>query len=211
MVGDQKTPGDEEKVTSTEMSEESPQDNPETDTLLTEGVDGSSTDAKSELAQALLQVDEYRDKAARAQAELQNVRRRAEKDVENAHKYSLENMAKELLPVLDNLERGLEAVPAESSEDAVVKSLKEGIELTLSLFIKALARVKIEQVDPGGEPFNPQFHQAITMVEEASVEPNSVVDVMQKGYTLHGRLLRPAMVVVSKASASTPPKIDEQA
>ncbi len=211
MVGDQKTSGDEEKVTSTEMSEESPPDNPEADTLLTEGVDGSSTDAKSELAQALLQVDEYRDKAARAQAELQNVRRRAEKDVENAHKYSLENMTKELLPVLDNLERGLEAVPAESSEDAVVKSLKEGIELTLSLFIKALARVNIEQVDPGGEPFNPQFHQAITMVEEASVEPNSVVDVMQKGYTLHGRLLRPAMVVVSKASASAPPKIDEQA
>ena len=155
MVGDQKTPGDAEKVTSTEMSEESQPDNPEAETLLTEGVDGSSTDAESELAQALLQVDEYRDKAARAQAELQNVRRRAEKDVENAHKYSLENMAKELLPVLDNLERGLEAVPAASSEDAAVKSLKEGIELTLSLFIKALARVKVEQVDPGGEPFNP--------------------------------------------------------
>ena len=140
MVGDQKTPSDEEKVTSTEVTEESPPDNLETDTLLTEGVDDSSTDTESELARALLQVDEYRDKAARAQAEVQNIRRRAEKDVENAHKYSLEIMAKELLPVLDNLERGLEAVPAASSEDAVVKNLKEGIELTLGLFIKALAR-----------------------------------------------------------------------
>lgn len=212
MAEDKKTPGDEDHLESAEIIEEAQLDSPGSRAEGSPAAEVSDlADIETRLQQALAKVEECKDQEIRARAEIQNARRRAEKDVENAHKYALEKMAKELLPVVDNLERGLEAVPAEKLEDAEFNSMKEGVELTLSLFISALTRFKIEQVDPAGEPFDPQLHQAITVVEQDSVEPNTVVNVMQKGYTLHGRLLRPAMVVVSRASASAAPKIDEQA
>ena len=159
---------------------------------------------ESSLEEALgqLQVDlvTARDDVLRAHADAQNVKRRAEQDVEKARKFALEQFCKELLPVMDNLERALEAAPA---DEPSVKPIAEGVELTLKSFTDALTRFKIEVVDPIGEPFDPQLHQAMSMVENADVEPNTVTLVMQKGYTLHGRLVRPAMVMVSKAVAGS--------
>ena len=136
------------------------------------------------------------DDALRAQADAQNVIRRAEQDVEKARKFALERFTGELLPVVDNLERALEAA---SGDEEVVKPIAEGVELTLKSFLDALAKFHVEVVDPQGEPFDPNVHQAMSMVENNDVEPNSVIAVMQKGYTLNGRLVRPAMVMVSKS------------
>ena len=139
-----------------------------------------------------------RDTALRAQADAQNVQRRAEQDVERARKFALEQFAKELLAVVDNMERALEAT--DGLDDDVVKPITEGVELTLKSFLAALKKFNVEAVDPQGEPFDPNLHQAMSMIENNDVEPNSVIAVMQKGYTLNGRLLRPAMVMVSKAA-----------
>jgi molecular chaperone GrpE len=138
-----------------------------------------------------------RDAALRAQADAQNVKRRAEQDVEKARKFALERFSGDLLPVIDNLERTLEAA---SGGDDASKSIAEGVELTLKSLLDALKKYNIEAVNPAGEPFDPQLHQAMTMVENPDLEPNTVMDVMQKGYTLNGRLIRPAMVIVSKAA-----------
>ncbi|HEY5718041.1 MAG TPA: nucleotide exchange factor GrpE, partial [Motiliproteus sp.] len=159
-----------------------------------------------EQAQAALRDAE--DQVLRARADVQNIRRRAEQDVEKAHKFGLEKFANELLPVVDNLERGLESA---SQEQAGVEAIREGVELTLGMFKSALAKFNVETVDPVGAPFDPQHHQAMSMVESADAEPNSVLHVMQKGYLLNGRLLRPAMVVVSKAPAAQSVSIDEKA
>ena len=139
-----------------------------------------------------------RDNALRALADAQNVKRRAEQDVEKARKFALEQFAKELLPVVDNMERALEAT---EGHDEAVTLIAEGVELTLKSFLDALKKFNVEAVDPQGEPFDPNLHQAMSMVENNEVEPNSVIAVMQKGYTLNGRLLRPAMVMVSKAAS----------
>jgi molecular chaperone GrpE len=140
-----------------------------------------------------------RDAVLRAQADAQNVMRRAEQDVEKARKFALERFCAELLPVVDNLERALEAT---AGDNEIVKPIAEGVQLTLKSFQDALKKFHIEAVDPAGEPFDPQLHQAMSMVENADVEPNTVIMVLQKGYTLHGRLVRPAMVMVSKSPAS---------
>lgn len=142
---------------------------------------------------------EARDSALRAQADAQNVKRRAEQDVEKARKFALEQFSRELLPVVDNLERALEAT---AGQDESVKPIAEGVELTLKSFLDALRKFNIEAVNPQGEPFDPNLHQAMSMVESPDAEPNSVIAIMQKGYTLNGRLLRPAMVMVSKAAAA---------
>lgn len=160
------------------------------------GADTEALAAKVEELEAQLQ--EAKEQALRAAAEAQNVRRRAEQDVEKAHKFALEKFSKDMLPVADNLER---AVAAFEGADESAKSLLEGVELTLKTLMDALKRHKLEAVDPEGEPFDPQFHQAMSMVESPDVEPNTVLNVFQKGYTLNGRLVRPAMVVVSKAPA----------
>lgn len=139
----------------------------------------------------------------RVQADMQNVRRRAQLDVEKAHKFGLEKFANELLSVVDNLERAIAA----SGEEEATKALREGVELTLNELLKTLERFNIVVINPEGEPFNPDQHQAISMVENNEVEPNSVIGVMQKGYSLNGRLLRPAMVMVSKSA----PTINEKA
>ena len=154
------------------------------------------------------QLAAAKDQSLRTTAEMQNIRRRAEQDVEKAHKFALEKFANDLLPVIDSLERGLELT---SAEDDTIKSMREGMELTLKMFQDTLKRYNLEAVDPVGEPFNAEHHQAMAMEESATLEPNSVLKVFQKGYLLNGRLLRPAMVVVSRAPSAAQPSINEKA
>jgi len=139
---------------------------------------------------------EARDAALRAQADAINVQRRAEQDVEKARKFALERFVNELLPVVDNMERALEA----SGNDEAAKAITEGVELTLKTLVDVLHKNGVETLEPMGEPFDPQVAQAMSMVENPDVEPNTVIAVMQKGYRLNGRLVRPAMVMVSKAA-----------
>lgn len=154
------------------------------------------------------QLAAAQDQSLRVAADLQNVRRRAEQDVEKAHKFALEKFAGDLLPIVDSLERGLDL---SNPDDESIRPMREGIELTLKMFNDTLKRYQLEAVDPHGQPFNAEHHQAMAMQESVDVEPNSVLKVFQKGYQLNGRLLRPAMVVVSKAPSPVQPSIDEQA
>ncbi|MDG0979563.1 MAG: nucleotide exchange factor GrpE [Halieaceae bacterium] len=150
-----------------------------------------------EQIQALEQaLGEAKEAVLRAQADAINFQRRAEKEIEKARKFALEGFSREVLVVADNLERALSVV---NREDEAVTSIVEGIELTLKSFSDVLAKFNVEALDPHGEPFDPQLHQAMSMVPNPEVEPNTVIAVMQKGYTLNGRLIRPAMVMVSKA------------
>jgi len=158
---------------------------------------------KIELVATQNEVAELKDQMLRVQADAQNVRRRSEQDVEKAHKFGQEKLSRELLSVLDNLERALAATP----EDEATKALRDGVDMTLQGFISTLAKFNVEAIDPQGETFNPEYHQAMAMQENADFPPNTVMAVMQKGYSLHGRLLRPAMVMVSKGA----PTIDENA
>ena len=136
-------------------------------------------------------ADENWQKYLRAAAELENVRKRAARDVENAHKFALERLAVELLAVRDSLEMGLAA-----GDDADVESLRQGKEATLKQLVTIMERFGVEELDPQGEPFDPALHEAMTMQASADLEPGSVLTVIQKGYALNGRLLRPARVVV---------------
>lgn len=158
--------------------------------------EAAEQEQQSETEQLKAQVATANDQVLRVQAEMQNVRRRAERDVENAHKYALDKFAADLLPVVDNLERALAAI---DSADEGQKSVAEGLELTLKSFMEVLVRYKIEAIDPAGEPFDAELHQAVSMVPNPDLEHNTVMDVFQKGYSLNGRLVRPAMVVVSQA------------
>ncbi len=139
------------------------------------------------------ELEQAKDQQVRAAAEAQNVRRRAEQDADKAKKFALEKFVKELLPVVDSLEKGLESM----SED-VSETHREGVSMTLKMQLDVLKKFGVEPVDPHGEPFDPQYHEAMTLVPNPQMDPNTVMDVMQKGYTLNGRLVRPAMVVVSK-------------
>jgi len=142
------------------------------------------------------EITSLKEQVLRAHADAQNTRRRAEQDVEKARKFALEKFVADLLPVADNLER---AIAAGDAENETQKAVLEGVALTLKSLQDALKKYKVEVVDPAGEPFDPQLHQAMTMVPNPDMEPNTVMDVFQKGYTLNGRLVRPAMVVVSSA------------
>jgi len=155
--------------------------------------------ADPRVAAAEAEVAALKDQLLRLQAEAENVRRRAQRDVENAHKFALEKFCGELLPVIDSLEKAVEV--ARQGEGADVGAIAEGVELSLRMFLGVMAKAGIEQVNPVGEPFDPQRHEAMAMVPSPHAEPNSVLDVMQKGYLLNGRLVRAAMVVVSKAPA----------
>jgi molecular chaperone GrpE len=135
------------------------------------------------------------DAALRAQADAMNMQRRSEQEIEKARKFALERFCGDLLSVVDNLERALES----AGDDQGIASLLEGIELTRKGLMDVLVKYGVESVDPMGEPFDPETAQAMSMVEQPDAEPNSVIGVMQKGYTLNGRLLRPAMVMVAKA------------
>ncbi|MFK8260064.1 nucleotide exchange factor GrpE [Erwinia sp. AnSW2-5] len=148
---------------------------------------------EAQLAESLGGV---RDAQLRAQAEIENIRRRTELDVEKAHKFALEKFANELLPVIDSLERALEVADKSNPELA---AMIEGIELTMKSLLDAVRKFGVEVVGDINVPFNPEVHQAMSMVESEDVAPNHVLMVMQRGYTLNGRLLRPAMVAVSKA------------
>jgi len=151
---------------------------------------------KAQLATLAAAFESAKEQSLRAQADAQNIRRRAEQDVEKAHKFGLEKMVNDLLPVVDNLERAMAAVDLENEAFAAIV---EGIKLTHKSFVDALARHQVKVVDPQGEPFDPNFHQAVSVVPNPDVEPNTVITCFQKGYTLHGRLVRPAMVVVSQS------------
>ncbi|GEK46487.1 nucleotide exchange factor GrpE [Bisbaumannia pacifica] len=163
-------------------SQGEPSDNPEAEVLAAR---------VEELEQGLA---EAKDQALRAAAEAQNVRRRAEQEAEKARKFALEKFVKELLPVVDSLEKALEAMDEEASE-----AHREGVAMTLKMQRDVLTKFGVEMVEPAGEPFDPQVHEAMAMVPNPELEPNTVMDVMQKGYLLNGRLVRPAMVVVSQS------------
>jgi len=160
---------------------------------------------EAQLAAAQSAAVDGKDQALRAQAEMENIRRRAALDVEKANKFALEKFAGELLPVIDNMERAIEM--ADKAEDSL-KPMIEGVELTLKTLLAAVSKFGVNQVDPQGESFNPDYHQAMSMVENAELAPNTVLAVMQKGYTLNGRLLRPAMVMVTRAPSEP---VDTQA
>lgn len=147
------------------------------------------------------EVAQFRDAALRARAEAENVRKRAERDVENAHKFALEKFAGQLLPVADSLEKSVQATASLGSDEPAIVALKEGVELSQRIFLDTLGRVGVEQVDPAGQPFDPNIHEAMSMVEGGDVPPNTVVHVLQKGFTLNGRLLRAAMVTVAKGAS----------
>lgn len=142
-------------------------------------------------------IDGQKDAVLRARADMENAKRRAEQEIDKARKFALERFAGELLPVIDNLERAMQVA---DSENEAIKPVVEGVDLTLKSFISTVEKFGMQIVDPQGEAFNPELHQAMSMQETADFAPNTVMAVMQKGYTLNGRLLRPAMVMVSRAS-----------
>lgn len=165
---------------------------------------------QKQLEEAQQQAAANLDKAMRTLAEMENLKKRVQKDLDDERKYGLAKFAKELLTVLDSLELGIQAAAGDSPE--VVK-LREGSELTKKQFEAVFEKFNIETIDPTGQPFNPEQHQAMVMQPSSTVAPNHVITVFQKGYVLNGRLLRPAMVVVAKAEdkPADDTKIDEQA
>ncbi|MGD9163218.1 MAG: nucleotide exchange factor GrpE [Chromatiales bacterium] len=167
---------------------------------------GDASELTRLLEDARSKADEHWNQLMRTRAESDNLRKRHQRDLENAHKFALERFAQELLQVWDSLELGHQAA---QDEQADVQKLREGTELTLKLLTDVMTKQGVEQIDPQGESFNPEFHQAMTMQERDDVPPNTVVGVVQKGYLLNGRLLRPAMVMVSKDTSS--PSVDEKA
>ncbi|BBO27105.1 protein GrpE [Alteromonas sp. I4] len=148
------------------------------------------------LAASEAKFNEQQDSVLRARAEMENARRRAEAEVDKARKFALERFAGELLDVIDNLER---AVMVADTENEAIKPMLEGVEMTLKSFVSTIEKFGMTPIDPQGEAFNPELHQAMSMQESADFAPNTVMAVMQKGYELNGRLLRPAMVMVSRA------------
>lgn len=150
------------------------------------------------LAAAQATVADQKDSVIRAKAEVDNIRRRSAQDVEKARKFALEKFAGEMLTTVDNLERALQSI---DKEDEAQKAMLEGIELTHQGLLSSLEKSGVTAVDPQDQPFNPELHQAMSMQEVEGVAPNTVIAVMQKGYELNGRLIRPAMVMVSKASS----------
>jgi len=197
MAGDetQKEAPEETVDVTPESTEENADDAGDETTQQSAGEDTDIDDLVKEAVEAALA--EQKDTVLRAQAEVQNMRRRCEADVEKAHKFALEKFSTELLTVIDNLERALESAPDTEADN--IRAIREGVELTLKGFLETCEKFNIRQMDPEGEPFDPQMHQAMSMVPNPDVEPNTVVVVVQKGYLLNDRVIRPAMVMVSKA------------
>jgi molecular chaperone GrpE len=200
-MGKDKTPVVEEK-----------QDQQTTDDVSPEQDSGGSDEQQTEisklqeqLAAANKKAEENWSEMLRARAELENAHKRGARDVENAHKYAIEKFVQELLPVIDSMEMGLSAAADQSAD---IEKLRQGTELTLKIFTDALQKFEIESVDPVDQAFDPEFHQAMTLQETDDKSPNTVLAVMQKGYLLKGRLIRPAMVVVSKAPSAAKPKAE---
>ena len=160
----------------------------------------SASDLNRLLEEARAKADEHYEQMMRAHAELDNLNKRHARDLENAHKFALDKFVAELLGVWDSLELGHSAARDESAD---VNKLREGTELTLKMLTDVMGKFGVEQIDPIDQPFNPDFHQAMSMQPRADVPANTVVAVVQKGYTLNGRLVRPAMVMVSQAAESS--------
>ena len=162
-----------------------------------EGVDvataAANADSENELQQALTRADQNYDQYLRAKAEGENIRRRAQEDVAKAYKFAIESFAESLVPVIDSLEKALQA------QDATPEAMREGVELTLKQLQSAFAKNNLKEIDPVGEKFDPHFHQAISVVPAPDgVAPNHVVSVLQKGWTISDRVLRPALVTVAQ-------------
>jgi molecular chaperone GrpE len=157
--------------------------------------DESGETMKQQLAKAQDTIKDYWDQMMRLRAEIENNRKRAERDVENAHKYALKGFVENLLPVIDSMEMGQAAAAA---DNATLESIREGSEMTVGMFVQVLEKNGLQQVDPLGEKFDPERHQAISMIDVENAESNTVVEVMQKGFLLNDRLVRPAMVVVAR-------------
>jgi molecular chaperone GrpE len=165
------------------------------------------TELHALLEDARTKADEHWNQCLRLQAEVENLRKRAQRDLENAHKFGLEKFAVDLLPVKDSLEMGISAAEGESVDPV---KLKEGTSLTLKMLGDVMERFGIVEIDPQGQRFNPELHEAMSIQKRTDVEPNTVVTVVQKGYTLNDRLIRPAMVIVAQGAPSSP-GIDEKA
>jgi molecular chaperone GrpE len=179
--------------------EESPQQS-EDDSVVDETAQEESLTTDEALEKALENVNKFKDLAMRAEAEMQNMQRRTARDVENAHKFGLERFLQNLLPVLDSLEKAIEASAQANVDNDAQDPITEGLRLCHKLFLDVLTKESMEVIDPVGEPFDPNEHQAMSMVENPDMEPNSVFAVVQKGYKLNGRLVRAAMVMVTKAA-----------
>ena len=164
------------------------------------GGNGATDPRDARIAELEAKASENWDKALRATAELENVRRRVEREAATASKYALERILGELIAVNDSLELGLKAVSGEGEE---TRKHLEGLSLTHKQLWTVLERYGVSQIDPQGQPFNPELHEAVQMLASTDVAPNHVMAVMQKGYRLHERLLRPAMVIVAKGSESS--------
>ena len=164
-----------------------------------------SLEAKLEEAEA--RAADNLDQLMRTRAEMENIRRRSEKELSSARKFALEKFAQELLPVIDSMEMGVAAAQDENTD---VSKLREGTEMTLKMFESAIEKFGIKGVHPKGESFNPEHHQAMTMIDSVEHEPNTIIDVMQKGYLLNERLVRPAMVVVSSANSGKSDSDEEE-
>ena len=160
-----------------------------------EGDDSENDSIDTQLANAQETIKDYWEQMMRLRAEIDNNRKRAERDLENAHKYALKSFVENLLPIIDSMEMGYTAATA---DNATLESIREGSELTMNMFIQVLTRNGLEQIDPLGEKFDPERHQAISMIEAEGAESGNIIEVMQKGFLLNDRLIRPAMVVVAR-------------
>jgi len=161
---------------------------------------GGLEDLRRALAEAQQQAASLKDQYLRSVAELDNVRKRAQREVENASRYGLEKFAAELLPVKDSLDHAVD-----NAARADARSLAEGQQATQQLLKRAFDKLNIRTLDPVGEPFDPVRHEAVMAQDSATAEPNSVLQVVQRGYELNGRLLRPARVIVARAPAAVSP------
>jgi len=204
-MADEKSPVDEDVMKDTadasETQDETPNDEVTEENAVLDEEARVETGAMDDGDSASLetQVEELKEALIRSQADLQNVRRRAERDVENAHKYAVERFVKDLLAVLDSMDRALELAETTEGFDA---AMLEGTQMTHKLLLDTAAKHGVEPINPVGEAFDPQEHQAMSMVESADHEPNTVMAVMQKGYKLEGRVIRAAMVMVTKAASN---------
>ncbi|WP_429121236.1 nucleotide exchange factor GrpE [Aeromonas allosaccharophila] len=186
---------EEQKVEAMEQVEVQPVEPTDVDSEVT-AEQARIAELEAQLETAIQKAVEERERALRTAAEMENLRRRTELDVEKAHKFALEKFAGELLPVLDNLERAIELA---DKENEALKPMIEGVELTLKSMQSGVAKFGLVALDPLNQPFDPNAHQAMSMVPSADVAPNTVIAVMQKGYDLNGRVIRPAMVMIAKA------------
>ncbi len=154
-----------------------------------------SEDVEALLAESRSEAEKHKDMALRIQADMENLRRRTRLDIENAHKYALNKFVDALIPAMDSMEMGIDAA---QKEEATIESIREGIDMTFKQMLDVLSEFNVERIDPKGEKFDPQYHEAMTMIPSPDHESNTVVDVIQKGYSLNERLIRPARVIVAQ-------------